>query len=574
VYPGVIPGYTAKEVIVTRCQRHTKGKGNVKRVLSILVLTAVLAWSASGQLGRIRGEVRYEHRYSDYLYGNTLTALRVSNPVLDLRMSGKLGGGRIAMFNLYSSINAIYFTSSSPYYSYSSTQLNWNRYNLSLSMLPYAPVKLTLGARDNSNQVRPDDSDGRTETRNQEQRADLSIHQISWLPTVNTSFVRSRSFSVRGYPYDIVTRTLTASVSNATDTTGAYALTTAFVDVRDQESRAYDKYTVIEFTGQRTLEGGAVMEANAEYEQYTGYSTFGGGARYTAMVSSRTRTATHLSGTVEQSAFYQARSFSVGQSVVVRAHTNFVLGGGLSGYLSNVLGESYRTHYGNLGGNAFVQHQRLVGKSTLTNVVSGGYNEQKYAMRYSSLYANVSNDLLSPVGSFSFNLNYILSYSRVRQASSYDLIENSAGMTLSGTLPKAVSSQTALRYRDTRYPGDPTLARQTRSVAFTQRLNGSFKWRIPINVGATAGANWYFSLVRGRSYSWGLSFASPEFFLHNLTADYSYNRNFDAYMNGEVVTHRASFSYVWRAFTFQSRLRYATYPLRVREVIFTVRRRL
>jgi hypothetical protein len=546
----------------------------VKRVLSILVLTAVLALSAAGQLGRIRGEVRYEHRYSDYLYGSTLTTLRVNNPVLDLRMSGKLGGGRIAMFNIYTSINAIYFTSSSPYYSYSSTQLNWNRYNLSFSLFPFSPVKLTLGARDNSNQVRPDDSDQRTETRNQEQRADLSIHQISWLPTVNSAFVRSRSFSVRGYPYDIVTRTLTGSVSNATDSTGVFALTTAFVDVRDQESRAYDKYTVIEFSGQRTLAGGQVMEANAEYEQYTGYSTFGGGARYTTMVSPRTRTATYLSGNFEQSAYYQVRSLSVGQSVVVRAHTNFVFGGGLNAYLSNALAESYRTHYGNLGGNAFVQHQRLIGVSTLTNVLSGGYNEQKYAMRYSTMYANFANDLVSPVGTFTLNMNYNLAYNRVRQASRYDLIENTAGANLSGVLPKGINSQTSLRYRDSRYPGDPTLARQTRSLAFTQRFNASFKWRIPLTIGATASANWYYSQLRGRTYSWGLNFASPEFFLHNLTADYSYNRNFDAYLSGEVVTHRASFSYVWRAFSFQTRLRYATYPLRVREVTFTVRRRL
>ncbi len=552
----------------------TKGKGNVKRVLSILVLTMLIAWSAAGQLGRIRGEVRFEHRYTDYLYGNTLTTLRVNNPVLDLRLSGKLGGGRIAMFNIFSSINALYYSANSPYYSYTASQYSWNKYNLNLSLFPFSPVKLTLGARENSNQIRPDDADERTETRNQEQRADLSIHQVSWLPTVNSAFVRSRSFAVRGYPYDVVTQTLTASLSNATDTTGAYSFTTAFVDVRDQESKAYDKYTVIEFSGQRTFEDGQIMELNAEYEQYTGYSTFGGGGRYTMMVDQRTRTTTNLSGHVEQSPYFQARSLSLGQSLVSRLHANFVAGGGVSGYLANGLATTYRSNFGNIGGSGFVQHQRDIGASTLTNVVSGGYNELKYASKYSSIYASFSNGLMSPIGQFSMNLTYDLTFNRVRQAITYDQIENNATLTLSGTLPKAVSSQTALRYRDSRFPGDPTPARQTRTMIFTQRLNGKFKWYIPVNVGVTASANWFFSMVRGRSYSWGFNIASPEFFLKSLTADYTYNRNFDAYLNGEVITHRASFSYVWRAISFQSRLRYATYPLRVREVTFTVRRRI
>ena len=532
-----------------------------------------MAGSATGQVPRISGELRYEHRYSDFLYGSSLTTLRINNPVLDLRVAGKIGSARIATYNLYTSLNATYVSTGNEYYSYSSSQYSWSKYNLNLSVLPYLPVKLTLGARENSNFIETEIRENRTEARQQEQKVDLSVHQIPWLPTLSSSYIRSRSFSVRGYPYDIVTQTITASATNSTDSTGVYSLSTAFIDFRDQASRAYTKYIVVDFSGQRSVTEKQNMEVNAEYEQYAGYSSLGGGTRYSVMISDRMRTTTNLSGNVEQSAYYQSRSLSLGQSFILRPGQNFVLGAGLSAYLANSMSPTWRSQFGNVGGNALVQHNRLIGSANLSNALSIGYNEQQYAQRYTNFYATFSNSLSRPIGAFAVSGNYDLSYLRVRNAAEYDAVENSAAVTLSGVLPHAINSQSSLRYRDSRYPGDPTTNRGQRSVFATHRFNGSFRSIIPFTAGFSGSVSWYMATIKGKTYSWGLNFASPSFFLRRLTADYSYTRSFDPYLNGEVVEHHGSFSYQWRAVMLSTRYRYATFPLRVREVIFSVMRR-
>lgn len=537
------------------------------------MLLASLAGSATGQLGRISGELRYEHRYSDYLYGRSLTTLRIMNPVLDLRMAGKIGTARIATYNLFTSLNAIYVSTGSGYYSYSSAQYSWNKYNFNLSLLPYMPVKLTLGARENSNTVDPEGGDNRTETRQQEQRVDLSVHQIPWLPTLSSAFVRTRSFSVRGYPYDIVTQTLTASATNSSDSTGVYSLSTTLVDFRDRLSRAYDKFMVVEFSGQRSLTETQSLDVNAEYDQYTGFSSLGGGALYSLIVSDRTRTMTRLSGTVEQSTYYQSRSISLGQSVLFRPIDHFVFGVGVSGYLADGLAATWRNRYGNFGGYGSAQHQRLIGRTSITNALSAGYNEQQYAKRFTNIYATFSNSVSRPVGVFSVSGTYDLSYLRVRHGIEYDVVENSAGVTLSGVLPHAINSQSSLRYRDSRYPGDPTPNRGQRSIFANHRFNASFRSIIPINAGFSMSASWYMASIKGRTYAWALNFASPSFFVRGLVAEYSYSRSFDPYLNGEVVEHRGSFSYQWRAMMLATRYRYASYPLRVREVTFSIARR-
>ena len=49
-------------------------------------------------------------------------------------------------------------------------------------------------------------------------------------------------------------------------------------------------------------------------------------------------------------------------------------------------------------------------------------------------------------------------------------------------------------------------------------------------------------------------------------------RSFDPYFRREIADHNGSLMYQWRALSFQARFRYATFPVRVRDVLFSVSR--
>jgi hypothetical protein len=546
----------------------------LKRVFTILWLLAACGQAAYGQLGRIRGELRYEQHYQDFLYNNSLTTISIRNPVLNLRMNGSIVSPRIMTYNLFTSLNANFISTGNDFYSYSAAQYSWNRYNFLVSLLPYMPVKLSLGVRENSNLIRSDTDPqaDRTETRQQEQRADLSVHQVSWLPTVSASFIRSRAFAVRGYPYDIVTQTFSVTANGSTDSTGTFDFSFAAVDFRDRLYNAYDKFMTVEFSGQRQIAEDQMLDATGDYEQYTGYSNIGGSVMYSLRVSDRIRTRTSLSGGVAQDLYFQSRSVSLGQSGSIRLDDHLSMGLGVNGYLSNGMSAFRRDRYGNLGGYGSLQHARTISGTMISNAFSIGYSQQQYFQRYSSFYTNLSNNISRSFGQFAFSGNYDLAYQHVRNAVRYDLVENNLGLTLSGTLPHKIQSQSSARYRDNRYPGDPSPNRNQRSVYVTQRFYGSFSSVIPFNLGVSTTANWYFSTIKGKTYAWSFNFSSPAFFLKGLTSDYTYTRNYDPYLDREVAEHQGSFSYQLRLVMFALRYRYATFPVRVRELVFSASR--
>jgi hypothetical protein len=88
----------------------------------------------------------------------------------------------------------------------------------------------------------------------------------------------------------------------------------------------------------------------------------------------------------------------------------------------------------------------------------------------------------------------------------------------------------------------------------------------------SASANWYIAGLEGHTYSWSTTFASPTFFIRGLGVDYTYSRSFDPYYRQGISEHQASMSYQWRALVVSTRGRYATFPVRVREVSFKISR--
>lgn len=531
-----------------------------------------------GQIPRIGGELRYDYHYQDFLYDDNLTTIKVGNPVVDLRLMGNLLSPRIIGYSFFTSLNANFVSTNSPFFSYSSDQYTWNKYNLILNLLPYSPVKVTVAARENSYELKSnsDYAQGQNSDRSQEQRIELSANQVPWLPTFNVSLIRNRAFSVEGYPYDVVNHTLSFTATGATDTTGSYGLTGTMADFRDKSSGAYDRFLTLQFSGSREISAKQGLNVNAEYEQYTGYSVMDASAMYRAMVTNSLRSVSVLAGGVAQSTYSQTQTFSFSQSALYTINEYLQSGLGVSGIIgngqANFSGGARRDRTGSLGTYGNLQHRRMLGRWTMLNAIAAGYNQQQYSARYNNTNVDFTTAIGRPFGQFTANANYIFSLIRIRNAVSYDVIENNANFVFSGRLSNGIQSQTDLRFRDSRYPGYSASNRDQQMLLFTQRFNGSFVLLIPFHLGLSGSANWYFTLLKGRTYAWSFSFASPAFFIRNLSADYVYSRSYDPYYQRELAEHYGSLSYQYNALVVSTRFRYSSYPVRVRELNFTASR--
>lgn len=550
----------------------------MKRAAVISCLLIVLGVHGYGQLGAVDGQLRYEHRYQDFEHSGNLTRILVQNPVIDLRMRGNILSRRLMSYSVFSSLSANYVNTNNDYFSFSASQYSWNRYNIILNVLPYSPVKLTLAARENAYEItsKTELETDRTSDRLQEQRAEISVHQVPWLPTLSLSYLRNRSYSALGLAYEVVNQTLTFTASGATDTTGSYGLSASLVDLRDKRSSAYDRFLTMQFSATRALSEKHGVNVSADYEKYSGYSVLSGSAQYSAIATNKLRLTTSVSGSSGMASYSQSWSTSVSQSASYRINSNFQAGAGVTGFLATTkiaaptIDRNERYRRWSTSWN--VQHRRSFGVLTVLNGISAGYSEQRYAGRFHNFNAAFSNRFTRPLGVFSLNGDYLLSYLRMRNSVAYDVVDNTAALILGGILPYRVRTQTDLRYRDSRYPGDERPFRNQRALFFTQRFDGSFVAAIPFTVGVSGSANWYLAGLSGHTYGWSASFVSPSFFLKNLSVSYAYSRSFDPYYRQEVPEHNGSMAYHWRALTFVGRFRYASFPIRVREVQLSVAR--
>jgi hypothetical protein len=561
------------------CAGFDQARGKVKRVLIILGLMLLGVCPRSyAQLGAIDGQLRYEHSYRDYDFGGNLAKIIIKNPILNLRMRGNILSKRIMSYSLSSSIRANYITTENAVYSYSASQYSWNRYNLVLKALPYAPVKLTLGFRENSYDLisKGDFSTDKTADREQEQRADLSVHQIPGLPTLTLSYVRNRSFSTMGFPYDVMNQTLTFGASGAMDTTGAYGFNASMVDLRDERTRAFNRFFTMDFSATRALSDKHGVNLNAEFEKYIGYSVVGSSIQYSGVMTKSLRTRTSVAGSSALSSNVQTRSVSFSQSASYRIDENYSTGLGVTGFLGRSAvgthGEGRTDLYKSWGTSGNIQHRRSISRMTITNVLILGYNEQRYTSTFHTFNMSLANAITRPIGRFTLNGHYNLAYVRVRNYSSYNIVDNTAGVTFGGMLTRIIQTQSDLRYRDSRYPGDVTPYRDQRSIFFTQRLDGSFVYRIPFTLSLHVSSNWYLVGLKGHTYGWRLSYMSPAFFLKGLSLSYAYSRSYDPYYDREVPEHNGSMSYRWRALSFGARFRISTFPINTRELQLTVAR--
>lgn len=447
-----------------------------------------------------------------------------------------------------------------------------------MNVIPTSPVKLNLAFRDNDYVIKTESDRliDRLGSRSQEQRAELSVQQVPWLPSMSLSYVRSRSFATVGNEYEIVNQTLSFTASSASDTTGLYNLSVVTNTLREDFSNAADRFIAVSFSASRALAQQHHVSLTTEYNKYAGFSLMQSALSYGGVLTDKIRIATNLVGNNSMSSFSQGLSVGLSQTIGYNINANFQSSVGASGFLGHsksiVPGFERSDAYRSAGLFGNLQHRRVVGGFTIANGLSAGKNIQFQVAQFSSWNTQFSNSISRNIGSFSASGYYNFTFTRVINISEYTIVGNTAGIILRGTLPNNIQSQSDVRYREDRYPGNESSFRSHRNIIVTQRMNGAFNILIPFTLSVSGNANWFFTGNLGRTYGWTFNFSSSSFFIRGLMVSYVYSRNFDQYYLREIADHTGSLSFNWRALSFSSRLRYATFPVHLRQVQFIVSR--
>ncbi len=526
------------------------------------------------QLGPISGELRYDYRYQDYEVGGNLTKYINRSPILNLRTRGNIVSPRLLSYSIMTSLNANNASTSSPFFSYSGSQYSWNIYNVTMHVLPSSPVRLRLAARDNifSYKARSELETTRSGERQQEQRAEVSVQQVPWLPALSFSYIRSRTFATALNLYDYVNQTLSFSANGASDTLGSYNLNAVMTDFRPTGADRGDQYINLQFSAMRPIAKDHEVSVNSEFNKYSGYSNLSGGVGYVGKLTSRLRLSSGIEGNSYIAASNQTRALTVAQNASYLINSYFQSGVGVNGYLA-IAKRGLRTDkYENIRTTGYLSHHREIGGYSFSNSLNLGYSVQPLGENFHNTSFGLSNSVTKMFGGISTSADYTFAYSAVHTRYNYHVISNSAGLSASGMLSQKIQSRTGVRFREDAYKGTEVIYRNNGSLQISQQFMSSFFVVIPFRLGLNGNANYYIAGILGRTYGWNTTLSSPRFFITGLSADYVYSSNYDQYYRRSIIEQSGSLSINWRAFTAGARLRYTTFPVRVREMQLTIAR--
>jgi len=552
----------------------------VKRVVATLWLLLVFFLKGNAQLQTLSGELRYEHEYQDMLAENGLltTELRRS-PILSLNLNGILISRELLTYSLFSSLNLDYNTSRNDLYEYSANQSLWNKYNLIFNLFPLSPVKVDLSARENSYTIKSSFDqlpEVETLTREQEQRANVSVYQIPWLPTMNMAYVRTHSWTETGEPSEVLNQTLNFGLSGSSGPGGAVSLSGVLTDFNDRLRNTDDRLFTLNFTGSKALSDQHHISVNSDYNRYETYSNLTGSMGYSGVFSNQLRMNSGLSGNTVSAVNYEFRSLGFNEGLTYIADQNYQFGLGVrgtTGLSQSVYRDSTSTNpSSDVISSLAIQHTRPLSYMTISNGLSLDYEVQNFGGRYRVLNAALSNNMQVPVGQFSLIGDYTFQFNHNENSDWWNLLSNNAGIIANGAILERIQTQTGIRYHDEHYTGDVASFRDQRNLILSQRFNSSYTYLIPFTLGFGGSVNWYFANIKGHTHSWNLSFSSPSFFLRGLFANYTYTRTFDVYYQRESVEQTGSLLYRWRALSFEGRFRSVSFPVRVRDFVFDVSR--
>lgn len=552
----------------------------MKRAVTILwLLTAIFARGYS-QLGALRGQLRYEHQYQDFLteQGSFATELRQS-PMVDVNLSGILLSPRLLTWSAFSSLSLNFHSSQSTFSTASGSQSAWDKYNFIFNVLPLAPVKLSLATRENALAARSNFNDEPgilTRARQQEYRADLSVFDVPWLPTTALSYIRNRSWDPIDRAFETVSQAFSFSMAGSSSPQGSVSLSGVYNDFDDRVGAVHDRFFTFDFSGARSISAGHRLSIHSEYKNYYGYSNLTGSVGYFGTLTDLFRISTGMSGYTASTSYAVYRSYGLSQSFMYRLPQFYQFG--LRVYESASvsqfsLARGVRSVDGRGIGSALTaSHNRTIGSMIVSNNIALSYDRLTYITQYSVLNGGWSNSIQARVGSYGVSGDYSLSFSRTMDGNSWMVVGNNAGLGADGIILQPVQSHSGLHYHEEHYIGDIESFRNQKNISLTQRFDGSFNQVIPFTLGFGASVNWYFAGIRGHTHGWNISFGSGSFFVPGLFASYVYSRTYDIYYQRELGEHTGSMSYHWRALSFEARFHYATYPLRVRDIVLTVTR--
>lgn len=550
----------------------------MKRVVTILWLLLVSCFQSFGQLYAIRGELRYEHQYQDVLSRDFLfTSLRRS-PSVNLSTSGSFISKRILFYTVRTSLNASYNTSHSGGGTFKGTQYLWNLYDVNLMFLQSSPINFSIGAREHTMKSKYAYGWLNTMggTRQQEQRINLSLQRISFLPVTTFMYQRTRSWSVYGMPSEQISNQYSFSATASGGSSSSLNLFGNLSEFSDRYNNTSDRILTLELNGSKQLSERHQVGVGAGYTRYPTYSGLSGGVMYGGNLSEQIQISTNLSGQNTSTASYTNHSYGLSQSVRIfqdnhlKYGLSFNSGTGTSIYSSSNNGSKISSF--NWATSANVEHQRSIGIIGFANFLSIQYGARQYRYRYSFMGVNVSNTLHSSIGGWGIEGTYNF-YSQYNKSSvAWYLMGNSANIAVSGKLPENINSRTTINYNDNHNGGAVEAIDNQRSLSANQSFDASYYYQIPFTLSLSGSVHWYFLHLQGRTYGWQARFGSPNFFVRGLRVSYSYDRHFDPYYHKENAEHNFVLTYQWRALSFELTARQLRFIDRTRDVVFTVSR--
>jgi hypothetical protein len=553
------------------------GKGNVKRVVTILAMLVVAGECSVGQITHLGGELRYEHEYQDMLYLDQLSTSLRSNPIVDLALFGYVLSPRIIDWNVRSSMNLSFGTSQTRENTTTNQQAYYNAYDADMNFFEYSPVKFELAARDHIVDTKADYNSlsgfhGRV--RAQEQRARFAVDRISYLPSVTLNYIQDRTWSLTADQSEQLSRQFTFSVATAAAGSSSINLSGAFTNTEDKYTGFEDHIATVELGGTKQLSEHDRFDLAAEYYRYNLYGTLTGSLGYIGTLGGATRITTSVSGSHSGSAYSSNRVVGAGAGLTVILtpvyQTGVSLGVSAGKYTSLLLGVS--TYSRTFEPRGFLQQTLNFGRSILSDNLWVSYSLRDYGERFLVWEGGLANSLTTSIGAFGVSANYDFSAQSTRNSTNWTLVSNMGGISASGNLARIIHSQSSLQFRSDIYSGVGIFNTSQQNLNLTQGFDAQTVWYIPMTLGAGLTANWYFSTLARRTYGWYATFTSPSLFVRNLYATYRYARNYDPYYQRELSENNGSMHYQWRMVIMELRFRLAYVPNRIRDITFTISR--
>jgi len=441
-------------------------------------------------------------------------------------------------------------------------------------------VKLNVSTREYTDDLKYEYSSlsVRSKTRNHQDLVNIDVDRVRYLPRLNFSYIRNKAWSLEGDPYEQRSDQYNFSAYSRNGTDGYASVVGSLSNFNERSVGLSERILTVNFDGSQALAPGHTVTIGSEFDRYDNYSSLTGGLSYVANLSTWLGMNTGLSGqnSSGRNFSYYSAGVSQGFRLTMDEHVRFGVRGSVNtgASISQRLLVPVRIPNDRWEGSFDVGHLRALGAVNFTNNLVLTYGKFDYLTAFSYYSLVFSNGANTTVGKFGINGTYNFSYHKNNSTLAWQSWENTALLSVNGTLPWLIQSQTMADYRSVNYSGFAVTASDLSSLKFSETLGRSFVNLIPYTIRLRGSVQYFYRGVSGRTYSFGASFQSPRFFVNNLTASYIFRRDYDPFYRILTINHDASLNYRWRLLTFQAGYFERIEFSRIRQVRFTLERAL